>query len=237
MAGLQKVAGSILDIGGRVPYKSTVTLADFAGQSWTPLDGWTQTGDLGAEQETLTQTLINSNITIYSKGVISFPIMTNTFSPMLEDPGQIAFAAAQKSCKPFAFRVRWGADCGEESVVTISTATPGVVTWNAHGLVAGTPITFSTTGALPTGLVAGTTYFVSATGLTANAFSVSATPGGAAINTTAAGSGVHTAYATEIGETDYFFGFAMLGTKTGGDAAATRLLNLPIQPICAFITA
>ena len=237
MAGLQNVAGSILDIGGRVPYKSTVTIVDFAGQTFVPLAGWTQTGDLGAEQETLTQTLISSNITLYSKGVISFPIMSNTFSPDLVDPGQIAFAAAQKSCKPYAFRIRWGADCGEQSVVTISNATPAVIAWNAHGLVAGTPVTFSTTGALPTGLTAGTTYFVSATGLTANAFSVSATVGGAAINTTAAGSGVHTAYSTEIGETDYFFGFAMLGTKTGGDASASRLLNLPIQPICAYITA
>ncbi|NPD17597.1 hypothetical protein HOY34_20640 [Xinfangfangia sp. D13-10-4-6] len=236
MAGLQKVAGSRAFIGSRVPYKSTVMAADFAGQSnWLEIGGWQQTGDLGAEQETLSQTLINQNITIYSKGTISFPIMSNTFIPMRDDPGQAAFRVAQRSCKPFAFKIEWGADCGEEGAVTISNASPGVVGWNGHGLAAGTPVRFETTGTLPAPLVAGTTYFVASAGLTSNAFGVSASIGGAAIATTAAGTGVHTAYASEPGETDLFFGFAMFGTKTGGDASATRLLNLPIQPICQAI--
>lgn len=233
---LSKVAGSKLFIGGRVPYKSIITAADCSGQTWLEVDGWQQTGDLGAEQETATQTLINRNVTLYSKGVISFPIMQNVFVPMLDDLGQIAFRAAQKSCKPFAFKIEWGADCAEEGVVTISSATPGVITWNSHGLVAGTPVVFSTTGALPTGLTAGTTYYVVAAGLTANAFSVAATPGGTAIATTAAGSGIHTAAASPVNETDMFFGFAMRGTKTGGDASASRLLNLPIQPIAEAVT-
>ncbi len=77
--------------------------------------------------------------------------------------------------------------------VTITIATPGVITWPAaHGFIANQPIVFTTTGALPTGLVAGTTYFVSATGLTATTFSVSATAGGATIATTGAQSGAHT---------------------------------------------
>lgn len=234
MAGLQKIAGSRIFIGGRVTYKSTVVAGDFTGQTWTEIGGWSQTGDLGAEQEAITQTLISNNVTLYSKGTISFPIMQNVFVPDLTDPGQVAFAAAQKSCKPFAFRVIWGADCGEESVVTISNADPAVVAWNAHGLVAGTPVTFGTTGALPTGLTAGTVYYV--VNPTANAFSVAATAGGAAIATTTAGTGVHTAYSQDVGETDLFYGLAMLGTKTGGDASATRLLNLPIQPISNAIT-
>jgi hypothetical protein len=80
--------------------------------------------------------------------------------------------------------------------VTITNASPGVVTYartshNTHLLVAGDPVTFSTTGVLPSPLAAGTTYYVSATGLTTTAFSVAATPGGAAINTTTDGSGAH----------------------------------------------
>lgn len=232
---LSKVAGSKLYIGGRVPYKSSISLADFSGQVWTEVDGWQQTGDLGAEQEAITQTLINRNVTLYSKGVISFPIMQNIMIPMLDDAGQIKFAAAQKSCKPFAFKIEWGADCGEESDVTISNADPAVVAWTSHGLTAGTPVTFSTTGALPSGLTAGTIYYVVSP--TTNAFSVAVTPGGAAIATTTAGSGVHTAAAQPVGETDLLYGFAMRGTKTGGDATATRLLNLPIQPIAEFISA
>lgn len=231
---LQKVAGSKLYIGGRVPYKSIITLADFSGQTWGEIGGWQQTGDLGAEQATLSQALISNNVTVYSKGVISFPVMQNTFVPLSADPGQVAFRAAQKSCKPFAFKVEWGADCGEEAVVTITNAAPAVVSWTSHGLTAGTPITFTTTGALPTGLTAGTVYYVVAP--TANAFSVAATPGGAAIGTTAAGSGVHTASAQPVGDTDLFFGFALLGTKTGGDASATRLWNAAIQPIAEHIS-
>lgn len=230
---LSKVAGSRIYIGQRVPYKSTVTLADFSGQTWTEIDGWQQTGDLGAEQETITQTLINQNITIYSKGVLSFPIMSNVFVPMVDDPGQIAFRAAQKSCKPFAFRIVWGADCGEESTVTISNADPAVVSWADHGLTAGTPVTFSTTGTLPAGLVAGQVYYVVSPA--AGTFSVAAAPGGTPIETTSAGTGVHTAHAEEQGETDLFYGFAMTGSKTGGDATATRLVNMPIQPISESI--
>lgn len=75
--------------------------------------------------------------------------------------------------------------------VTISNGSPGVVTFVASNLLVDIPVVFTTTGALPTGLVAGTTYFVK-TILTANTFTVSATIGGAAINTSSAGSGVHT---------------------------------------------
>jgi len=79
------------------------------------------------------------------------------------------------------------------ATVTITIASPGVITWNSHLLSANDPVRFTTTGALPTGLVANTTYFVSATGLTANSFSVSATAGGTRINTSGTQSGVHTA--------------------------------------------
>jgi len=81
----------------------------------------------------------------------------------------------------------------QESTVTTSIATPCVVDWTTHGLVANNQVTFTTTGALPTGIVAGTTYYVIATGLTANAFQLSLTSGGVAINTTGSQSGVHSA--------------------------------------------
>ena len=76
--------------------------------------------------------------------------------------------------------------------VTMTIATPAVFTRIAHGFIAGNKVVFSTTGALPTGIVAGTTYFVIATGLTADAFQVSATLAGTAIDTTGTQSGVHT---------------------------------------------
>lgn len=79
------------------------------------------------------------------------------------------------------------------TAVTITIASPGVVTWNAHGFSAGMPVAFSTTGALPTGLSVGTTYYVVSP--TTNTFQVSATSGGAAINTSGSQSGTHSALA------------------------------------------
>lgn len=75
---------------------------------------------------------------------------------------------------------------------TITIASPGVVTAVAHGLSVGSIVQFTTTGALPTGLVVGTTYYVIAAGFVVDNFQLSATSGGAAINTTGAQSGVHT---------------------------------------------
>jgi microcystin-dependent protein len=75
---------------------------------------------------------------------------------------------------------------------TVTIASPGVFTLNSHGFVAGDAVYFTTTGALPTGLSANTIYYIIAAGLTTNAFEVSATLGGAAINTSGSQSGTHT---------------------------------------------
>lgn len=75
---------------------------------------------------------------------------------------------------------------------TITIASPGVITTStAHNYAAGDTVVFSTTGSLPTGIVAGTTYYVISTGLTATDFEISATSGGPAINTTGTQSGTH----------------------------------------------
>ena len=86
------------------------------------------------------------------------------------------------------------------STVTINLSSPGVVNWNYHGFTAGQSFYFKTTGALPTGspsgVTAGTTYYVLSSGLTTNSFQFAASPGGTAISTSGTQSGVHTAYAT-----------------------------------------
>jgi len=83
---------------------------------------------------------------------------------------------------------------GQASLIsgaTVTIATPGVVTLTGHGFIAESQVFFETTGALPTGLLVDTGYWVIATGLTANAFQLSLTQGGAAINTTGTQSGTH----------------------------------------------
>jgi microcystin-dependent protein len=81
-----------------------------------------------------------------------------------------------------------------KGTATISNANPAVITLNNHGLIANDRILFTTTGTLPSPLAVNTTYYVSATGLTANTFQISVTLDGFSIGTTSAGSGVHTLY-------------------------------------------
>lgn len=82
----------------------------------------------------------------------------------------------------------------EKRTATMTIASPAVVTANFHGLAAGDAIYFTTSGALPTGVTANTTYYVISTGLAANTFQFSATSGGSAVNTSGTQSGTHTLY-------------------------------------------
>jgi hypothetical protein len=93
------------------------------------------------------------------------------------------------------------------AVVTLTIASPCVVTLNNHGLIDQDPVYIVTTGALPTGLTAtlgplwptpggawetgvGTLYYVKY--IDANTFHLSTSPGGANLSTTGTQSGVHT---------------------------------------------
>lgn len=84
-----------------------------------------------------------------------------------------------------------GLDDSAPVTVTITIASPGVITETAHGRPVNAPVVLATTGALPTGLTAGTTYYI--TNPTTNGYNLSATKGGSAINTSGTQSGTHTA--------------------------------------------
>lgn len=79
----------------------------------------------------------------------------------------------------------------QAATVTLTIASPCVVTWTGHPLQANNAITI-TGGTLPTGLTIGNAVYVKDV-LSVDTFTVSATPGGAAINTTGSQSGTHTA--------------------------------------------
>jgi len=92
----------------------------------------------------------------------------------------------------------WDAQLGVSPIqVTITIAAPGVVSLpTGFSFLDGTVIQFTTTGALPTGLSVGTTYFVvSSTGST---FSLALTAGGAPITTSGSQSGVQSISARGI---------------------------------------
>jgi hypothetical protein len=65
----------------------------------------------------------------------------------------------------------------QSATVTITIAAPGVITDTAHGLPTGAQIKLSTSGTLPTGLVAATVYFVIP--IDANSYNLSTTLSGA----------------------------------------------------------
>lgn len=83
------------------------------------------------------------------------------------------------------------------AAVTISIASPGVITQNAHGMVAGTPVLFTTTGKLPNGIDSGAVYYV--VNPTTNTYQIAATPGGTPIATTGSQLGTHNRFTISNG--------------------------------------
>jgi microcystin-dependent protein len=78
----------------------------------------------------------------------------------------------------------------KSATITVTIASPGVVTWTAHGLQNNDVVKFTTTGSLPTGINVGTTYYI--VNKTTNTFEIAASPGGSSINTSGTQSGTHT---------------------------------------------
>lgn len=114
---------------------------------------------------------------------------TSTYYPPLENYAEDAtYWFANDSTIYITYVSKYSAS----ATITMTIATPAVVTWTNHGRVAGDPVVFTTSGALPTGVTAGTTYYVLGTSITADTFRFAATPGGTAINTSGSQSGTHT---------------------------------------------
>lgn len=102
----------------------------------------------------------------------------------------------------------------EERTCTISNGAPAVIGMASHDLVADNPVIFISSASpptLPSGVTALTRYYVK-TVLTADTFTVAATVGGAAINTTTAGSGTHT---------------AVMDIKDAGSGAHSAITTIP----------
>lgn len=232
MATLYPVAGCRYFIGPAMELPDVdVTEADFASVVWTEVKNYMEAGALGDAAALITTPLIDRGRDIKQKGTRNAPSRQDNFAVVPSDPGQIAMLAAEKTNYNYPFRVDLNdAPVVKSSIVTITIAAPGVISWTNHGLTAGTPVKFSTTGALPTGLVAGTTYYVAATGLTANAFGVSATPGGAAITTTGTQSGVHTASSAPLPSKRYFAGLVTGATEGFGGPNNVRQLQCTVEP-------
>lgn len=85
------------------------------------------------------------------------------------------------------------------ATVTITIATPGVITWTAHGMTGACPVVLTTTGALPTGLTASTVYYVIPSSITTNTFTLATTVANALAGTAIATSGTQSGTQTGTG--------------------------------------
>lgn len=111
--------------------------------------------------------------------------------------------------------------------ITVSIATPAVVGWTAHGLNINDPISFTTTGTLPTGVSTNTAYYVK--GSTATVTTPIASPG--VVNWTGHGLGSNSKFSISggtlpaplLGNTIYYVLYVdantfQLATTPGGTA-------------------
>lgn len=144
------------------------------------------------------------------------------------------------------------------ATVTISIASPAVISWTGHPLSIGSVVKFTTTGALPTGITASVNYWVSASGFGPNSFQISSSIAnalaGVSINTSGTQSGVQTgsplcshasgvnidlcALPLTAGDWDVYWGVRIHGTATItsytpnvtlGPGGTSPLVSLPGQ--------
>jgi hypothetical protein len=108
---------------------------------------------------------------------------------ILQDNGEVFWGTVNGA--PAGGNITLSVSSSWTSTATITNASPAVIGCSNHNLVVGDPVRPSTTDTLPAGITAGNIYYVIASNFTTGQYSISATPGGAAINTSSAGSGTH----------------------------------------------
>lgn len=228
---LYPVAGAKIYIGqavASVPDDEDMTAALFASSVFTEIKGWQTMGAIGDSKTLITESAIGQSRDMKAAGTSNSGSMQNQFLILPDDPGQLALIAAENTRFNYEFKiVHDDAPPAKTSVVTMTIAAPGVISWPSHTLAVGDRVKFSTTGALPTGITADTTYYV--VSVASGTFSVSATPGGTAITTTGTQSGVHTAATVPVGATKLWYGIPMGTPEQGGGANTARLLSATIE--------
>ena len=188
--GVATAAGAKLYIGTTATVGST--------DSYTEVGEVASLGEFGRTYAEVTWSPINSRGVQKFKGSYNDGNMAVGLGRDISDAGQAAMRVALDIDADYNFKVVANDDLPVATVTaTITIATPGVVSWTAHGFAAGTAVVFTTTGALPTGLVADTTYYVcSGATLLTDSFSVSSSlanaTAGTDIDTSGTQSGVHT---------------------------------------------
>lgn len=161
---------------------------------------------------------------VNTDGTITAPGITNGSNAAAGKVGE--FVSAQSS--------------GVTATVTMTIATPAVVTWTAipyKGLAAGAgtnwtaPIIFTTTGALPTGITAGTVYWIIGSSVSGNthqiATSIANALAGTAIATSGTQSGVQSGTASTSLGSGAATDVAAILLSAGDWTVTGNIVNLP----------
>lgn len=105
---LYPVAGSKIFIGGvKATQAADFAASDFASQTWTEIDGWSQMGAIGDSAQTITASLINRGRDVKQKGTRNAGSMQNVFAKIAADTGQAALLAAEKTSSNYAFKIEF----------------------------------------------------------------------------------------------------------------------------------
>ncbi|TGU44633.1 hypothetical protein EN788_22210 [Mesorhizobium sp. M2D.F.Ca.ET.145.01.1.1] len=191
-------------------------LANFAADTYVEVKPMETIGDFGDTSTDVKFLGIGDSRARHLKGSSDAGVQQLIAGFDATDLGQIAVKAAKASPQDFNAKILFNdAPVARSATVTITIASPGVVTWTGHGLAANAAVVLTTTGALPTGLTASTTYYVK-TVIDANTFTLSATAGGSVINTTGTQSGVHTLTTVPSGTIAYYRGKVMAFKRVTG---------------------
>lgn len=145
-----------------------------------------------------------------------------------------------------------GTAAAAATTVTMTIATPAVVTWSSHTFVPSAslanytcPINFTTTGALPTGVVAGTNYYIIGSSVSGDTFQIADTAAHAlagtnSVATSGSQSGTQAAYIGNLGATATAYAGAALSLIAGdwdcsGTAEYQELTSLTTTEFLAGI--
>lgn len=216
-AGTTVSAGTSITAGTSIYAGTSISGASLSATGPVSAASGSISGNVSAQTLTLTQASGTAPMTVSSTDLVTnlnADLLDGQHGSVFAPPGMVTpyagisaptgwLLADGSSVSRTTYAALFSALTTTVGTVTISNASPGVVTRTSHGLVEGDAVYLTTTGTLPTGLSANTTYYVKY--VNANTFQLSASrtatassgsaasfAAGTAINTSSAGSGTHT---------------------------------------------
>jgi hypothetical protein len=236
MAGSRLLVGTNTYAMKNVPF----VFADFSADTFQPVrevEGWEAlTTGSGAVEFNAIWPAFKRTV----KGPRDFTGLKVTYAMDTADPAQLQLQLMEQSASDYAFRFDYNdaTPTVVTGVPTISIAAPALVTMAGHGLQNGSAVRFTTAGALPTGIVAGTTYYVSV--VSADTFNLAATRAAAILGTpliatTGTSTGAHALTSIPQASQRFFIAKVMaiddLNGATDGVIKRAATLAINCQPV------